>query len=69
MAQNTEVFLFNPFTGDLTPSLKFNPDSIVTNSLNSAGHPRVIFDPPSNSYVPDGPSIVVDNEGNVVTTN
>lgn len=64
---DTIKYLFNPLEGSgLTPSIKFNPDRIVTNTLNSAGYPRVIWNPESSSYVTDGPTVVIDNNGNVV---
>jgi hypothetical protein len=59
-------YVFNPFTGNLDAVVKFNPDRIVTNTLNAAGHPRLIWDAASNSFIPDGPDVVVDNNGNVV---
>ena len=62
-------YIFNIFTGQPTPTKVFNPDRIVTNNLNSAGHPLVTYDTVSETYLAAGPSIVVDNEGNVVTTN
>jgi hypothetical protein len=59
-------YVFNPFTGELDVVVKFNPDRIVTNALNSAGFPKVTWNPESNSYVPDGPDVVVDLNGDVV---
>ena len=59
-------YVFNPFTGNLDAVVKFNPDRIVTNQLNSAGFPKVTWNAESSSYVPDGPDVVVDNNGNVV---
>ena len=60
-------YIFNPLNGSgLTPTAKFNPDRIVTNSLNSAGGPRVVWNPATSTYVSDGPSVVVDNNGDVV---
>jgi len=61
-------YVFNPFTGKLEAVKTFNADRIVTNSLNGAGHPRLIWDAASSSFIADGPDIVVDNDGNVVTT-
>lgn len=59
-------YIFNIFTGQPIPAIKFNPDRLVTSDLNSAGQPRVIWNPESSSYIPDGPTVVIDNEGNVV---
>lgn len=61
-------YVFNPITGQLDAVLVFNADRIVTNALNGAGHPRLIWDPVSATFIADGPDIVVDNNGNVVTT-
>jgi hypothetical protein len=59
-------YVFNPFTGNMDAVTKFNADRIVTNQLNAAGQPRVIWNPATNSYIADGADVVVDNEGNVV---
>lgn len=59
-------FIINPFTGQLDAVVKFNPDRIVTNFLNSAGNPRVIYNPESATFIADGPTVVIDNAGNVV---
>ncbi len=59
-------YVFNPFTGKLDAVLKFNPDRIVTNTLNAAGYPRVIYNPESSAFIADGPTVVIDNNGNVV---
>jgi hypothetical protein len=59
--------VFNPlYKTGLTPVVKFNPDRIVTSSLNAAGQPRMIWNPATNAFIPDGPDIVVDNNGNVI---
>ena len=47
-------FVFNPFTGKLDAVKQFNPDRIVTASLNSAGSPRLVWDPVSSTFVEDG---------------
>lgn len=59
-------FVINPFTGNLDAVVKFNSDRIVTNKLNAAGNPRMIWDPVSNSFIPDGPDVVISNAGNVI---
>ena len=65
--QDKQKFLFNPVTGQLDLVLQFNPDRILTASLNSAGQPRLIWDPVSSTFIEDGATVVVDNAGNVVT--
>ena len=62
-------YVFNPFTGNLDAVKTFNADRIVTCNLNSAGNPRLIYDSTSATFIPSGPDVVVDNEGNVVVTN
>lgn len=60
-------FIFNPLEGSgLTPTAKFNPDRIVTSQLNAAGNPKVTWNAETSSYVPDGPDVVIDSNGNVV---
>ena len=66
--KDKQVFVFNPFTGNFDAVLKFNPDRIVTAELNGAGHKRYVWDSVSNSFVEDGATVVIDNDGNVVTT-
>lgn len=61
-------FLLNPISGMLDMVLKFNEDRIVTNTLNAAGNPRLIYDPVSETFIPDGPDVVINNAGNVVVT-
>jgi hypothetical protein len=62
-------YIFDIFSGQPTPTKVFNPDRIVTCDLNSAGHQRLIYDSVSGTYIASGPDVVVDNAGNVVTTN
>jgi len=59
-------YVFNPFTGNFDVIVKFNPDRIITNTLNAAGQPRMIWNPASNTFIPDGPDVVIDSSGNVV---
>lgn len=66
--KDKQILIINPVTGQLTPAIKFNPDRIVTAQLNSAGQPRVIWNPATSSYVEDGATVVIDNNGDVVTT-
>lgn len=63
---DTIKYLFDVFTGNFSPAIKFNPDRIVTNQLNSAGQPKVTWNEATSSYVPDGPDIVVDDSGDVI---
>jgi hypothetical protein len=63
---DTIKYLFNVFTGNFSPAIKFNENRIVTSQLNSAGQPKVTWNAATNSYVPDGPDIVVSNEGDVI---
>lgn len=63
---DTIKFLFNIFTGNFSPAIKFNPDRIVTSQLNSAGQPLVVWNAATSSYVPFGPEVVVDNDGDVI---
>lgn len=60
--------IINPFTGELDMVRNFNVNRIVTNSFNQAGNPLVIYDPLSGLYLDAGPSVVVDINGNVVST-
>ncbi len=64
--KDKETLLFNPITGKLDMSLKFNPDRIVTNERNSAGTLLMTYEPASKTHILADPAIVVDNEGNVV---
>ena len=65
-AHDQVKYLFNVFTGEFDMVLKFNPDRLVTNCLNQAGNPLVVYDPMSGLYLEAGPSVVVDNNGSVV---
>lgn len=64
--KDKETILFNPITGKLDLALKFNPDRIVTNERNSAGHLLMTYDAASGLFILNDPLIVTDNEGNVV---
>jgi hypothetical protein len=66
--KDKQLLLVNPVTGKLDLVVKFNPDRIVTSQLNTAGGARVVWNPETSSYVSDGATVVIDNEGNVVTT-
>lgn len=57
---------YNVFTDELDLIRKFNPDRIVTSEYNSAGSRNMIYDPASRTFIDAGPSVVVDNNGNVV---
>jgi hypothetical protein len=61
-------YIYNPLEGTgLTPTAKFNTDRILTTTLNSAGQPKVTWNETTSSYVPDGPDVLVDINGNVLT--
>jgi len=62
-----DELVLNPITKKLDMVRNFNADRIVTATLNQAGQPRMTFDVASNSQIPDGPTVVIDNDGNVVT--
>ena len=64
--KDKEELVLNPVTKKLDMVVKFNPDRILTAELNAAGNPRMIWDAVSQSFIADGPDIVVDNKGNVV---
>lgn len=64
--KDKETVLFNPITGKLDMSLKFNPDRIVTNERNAAGTLLMTYDPASGLFIHADPTIVTDNNGNVV---
>ena len=60
------TFDFNVITGQLDLVRKFNPNRIVTNERNAAGTKRMTYDAASGMHLDDGPSIVTDEDGNVV---
>ena len=62
-----EELVLNPVTGDLDLVRIFNADRIVTAERNSSGHKFHTFDIQSKTYLEDGPRVVIDNNGNVVT--
>mgnify|MGYP001491142491 CR=1 FL=1 len=57
---------FNYMTGKFDLVRKFNPDRIVTNERNAAGTLLMTYDPASGQHIPADPSVVTDEEGNVV---
>lgn len=59
--------VLNPVTGKLETVRVFNPDRIVTAQRNSAGRVFNTWDPGSGIFLEDGPRVVIDEEGNVVT--
>lgn len=62
-----EELVLNPVTGKLDVVSQFNPNRIVTAERNSAGHKFVTYDFQTGQYLEDGPRVVVDGNGNVVT--
>lgn len=66
--KDKEELVYNPITGKLDVVKTFNPDRIVTAQRNAAGQTFMTWDPVSETFIEDGPRVVTDNEGNVVTT-
>jgi len=64
--RDREKFVLNPITGELDLVLVFNENRIITAQYNMAGAPYYTYDAYSNTFIPDGPKVVVDNDGNVV---
>ena len=60
--------ILNPFSKKLDMVRIFNPNRIITAELNADASPRVVWSTVSNSWIPDGPTIITDDDGNVVTT-
>jgi len=67
--------VLNVFTGDFdyidiesVDEKVADLDKIVTHRLNSAGHELEVYDSTTTSHVSLGPIIIVDNSGNVVST-
>jgi hypothetical protein len=66
--RDQDELVLNPLTGQLDFIRKFNPNRIVTHSTNQADNLLVVYDMVSGTYLPMGPVVVTDNDGNVVTT-
>jgi hypothetical protein len=66
--KDREELVLNPITGKLDVVRIFNPDRIVTAERNSAGHRFQTWDAASGTFIDDAPVVVIDNNGNVVTT-
>lgn len=62
-----DELVLNPITGKLDVVRIFNPDRIVTAQRNAAGTIQTTYDRASQTYIDDGPRVVIDNDGNVVT--
>lgn len=62
-----EELVLNPITGKLDVVTQFNPNRIVTCERNSAGHKFQTYDVQTGTYLEDGPRVVIDMNGNVVT--
>jgi hypothetical protein len=60
--------VINPVTGKLDMVRIFNPNRIVASQFNGLGQPRVIYNPETGTYISDGATVVIDNNGDVVTT-
>jgi len=63
-----QVTDFNPLSGNFDNTTSFNPNRILTESLNAAGNPLVCYDPYSSTYQPLDDEVITDDDGNVVTT-
>lgn len=66
--KDKEELVLNPITGKLDIVKTFNPDRIITAQRNAAGQKFMTWDVASESFIEDGPRIITDEEGNVVTT-
>lgn len=63
-----DVTDFNALSGNFDLVRNFNPDRILTESLNAAGNPLVNYDPVTETYQQADDEIITDDLGNVVTT-
>ena len=68
IAKDKDEAVLNPFVGQLDMVRNFEPNRIITHSLNPAGNPLTVYDPLSGGYYAADDSIVTDSDGNVVTT-
>jgi hypothetical protein len=59
-------FRLNPLTGQLDLITIFDPNKILTHQSNILGDPLVNYDLQNRVYVNAGPSVVIDNNGNIV---
>ena len=66
--RDREELVFNPVTGNLDTVRIFNPDRIISHSLNPQGNVIMQYDPICGVYYEAGPEIVFSNDGSVVTT-
>jgi hypothetical protein len=62
-----EELVINPTTGKLDVVRIFDPNRIVTHERNAAGTKLMTWDAASQTFIEDGPDIVIDQYGNVVT--
>ncbi len=62
-----EELVLNPITGKLDMVTITNFNKIVTAERNSAGIKFVTYNPDSGQFIEDGPRVVIDLNGNVVT--
>jgi len=58
--------VYNPFTDNFDIVREFNADRIITATQNAAGTKRLTYNAASATWIEDSPSIVVDNNGNMV---
>ena len=64
--RDKDELILNPVTGQLDMVRTFNANRIVTDDLNSAGNPLMVYDMQSGLYVSAGFQIVTDEFGNVI---
>ena len=67
-ANDQTVGVVNPLPAPLQLVKNFNPNRIITHSMNPAGNPLAVYDPVSGAYFPADDAIVTDSQGNLVTT-
>jgi hypothetical protein len=61
-----EVYLFNAVENTLDLTLRFNENRIVTARNLPNGNKRMIYDPVLDVYYEDGPTVVTNDDGNVI---
>lgn len=67
-AYDREELTLNPITGKLDVIRIYNVDRVLTSDYIHTGARRRSYDPSTNTYFRDNPVVIVDNEGNVVST-
>ena len=67
-ASDQTIGVVNPLPAPLQLVKNFNPNRIITHSLNPAGNPLTNYDPVNGQYFAADDQIVTDEQGNLVTT-